>query len=953
MAIAPWSIARFGPFTLDRQRRLLASGQTRVRLGARALDILIALVSRAGEVVSRHDLVTIVWGDVAVEEAGARVHIATLRKALADGQDGARYIINVSGRGYSFVATVLFDDGAVTAELPPPDQAAHPRQLPQPPRPMIGREEAVEAVAEALLARRLVSIVGSGGIGKTSVALAVAERLRATFDATHTAFVDLGAISKPEQVSGAIIAAVGVATAGSDPLAELIAYLSPRRVLIVIDSCEHVVDAVAVLADRIIHGASEVHLLVTSREPLRIDRETVHILRPLAFPEEATPTAATALQTSAVQLFMERAAFAGYDGHLSDSDAPIVSDICRRVDGLALAIELVASRVGTYGIKGLSELLDSNLELQLPGRRTAPSRHRTLESMLDWSFLLLSEPEKQVLTRLSVFVGPFTMPAAAAVARDPGEIDMPVTAIVAGLVDKSLVWVQQIRDTFYYRLPDTTRGYAANRLAEREGATATERRHAVYFADKMVLKALWHRPSVDFQAEAPHLGNIRKALNWGFAAEDRYATGRRLAVAAAPLMLGLWLFAECRQWAMTALRGLDDASGGSTDEARLQEALALSSMHTRGNTGEVRDALERALTLPVADTTEMPQLRLLAGLEIFLTRLGDFEGALTTAKRFSTVADTIGTERERILAQWMLATTFQFSPDHASAAAHYDRGFQLAAGHDDLDGDLFGYNHKLRATIGRSLVLWHRGSPMTARTFAQQAIEEGRQKAHPTNYCMAVVYSVPVLLWSGDSHSWQEDIDRVLDLSERYAMRSYAGVAMALRGEALIANGDALSGIAHLRRAITVLTQERHGIVTPAARRALADGLAAAGLIDEALATIDAAISSARELGQQYWLPDLVLSRAAILKNVSAPRGEYVHALVTSMEMSRAQGSLGRELRAALALARVLAAEGRSTEAAELLHPVMRSFRERVGTEDLAEASRMLAAASIDIGVPA
>src|SRR3984885_8378244 len=475
-------VVSLGPFSLFAAGRLLKKADEPVPLGGRVLDVLIALAERAGEVVPHKELISTVWPGVTVEDANLRAHIAALRKALGDGRDGARYISNISGRGYCFVAPVTRS----SARQPVPITGITPTERVQrlPPRParMVGRDNTVRALAQQLQMWRFVSIVGPGGIGKTTVAISVAHRL---IDGFHGAvfFIDLAALTDPQLVPTAIASALGFAVQSQDPVVSLLAFIGDRRILLVLDNCEHVIGVAAALAECIVSEAPQAHILATSREALQVEGEHVHLLYSLDCPpENAGLTAMEALRYPAAQLFMERAAASGYGAALSDIDAPIVARICRRLDGVALAIELAASRVGSLGICGTAELLDNRFGLLWKGRRTALPRHETLNAMLDWSYSLLSEREKVVLCRLSVFVGDFTRQAAGSVASETEADEADIIDTAANLVAKSLISTTAINASTYYRLLDTTRAYAVAELAERGEADRVARRHAIFYA---------------------------------------------------------------------------------------------------------------------------------------------------------------------------------------------------------------------------------------------------------------------------------------------------------------------------------------------------------------------------------------------------------------------------------------------------------------------------------------
>src|SRR6266481_6439435 len=305
---------------------------------------------------------------------------------------------------------------------------------------------------------------------------------------------------------GAVASALGIMMQAQDPFLSLLAFLGNRRVLLLLDNCEHVIDAAAALAEPVVSEAPQAHILATSREALRVEGEHVHLLYPLDGPlNDVGLTAAEALTFPAVQLFMERAAASGNRSELSDADAPIVAGICRRLVGIALAIELAASRVSSHGIRGTAELLDNRFKLLWRGRRTALPRHQTLNAMLDWSYNLLQERDQVVLCRSSVFVGVFTLKAAISVAGTEAS-DADVADAMASLVAKSLISTTSIGESTYYRLLDTTQDYAAGKLAELGDADNIARHHAIYYSnylghDKVIQSTFGEH---DLLGYAPH-----------------------------------------------------------------------------------------------------------------------------------------------------------------------------------------------------------------------------------------------------------------------------------------------------------------------------------------------------------------------------------------------------------------------------------------------------------------
>jgi len=454
----------FGRFQLSPARRLLLEDGRPIRIGSRALDLLIALVERPGALVSKSELLTRVWPHAVVDDGNLKVHIAAIRRTLTDGQADDTYISTVAGRGYCFVAPVIqsSDPRAPAAA----SSAKPPTNVPKPLTRLIGVEDIIARVSVLTAQHRLITLVGPGGIGKTSVAMAAAAGLAGHY--AHGAwFVDLSAVGDPRCVAEAVGAAIGHVETEGDGFAGLLSVLGDKRMLIVLDNCEHVADAAADLALQVMRSAPGVRILATSREPLGIEGEHLLRLRPLGVPAGASGVkAAEALTLPAIQLFVERAADVLGEFSLGEDDAPMVVEICRRLEGVPLAIEIAAASVEALGLSGIVARLDNPLRLPATRRRMAAPRHRTLRTMLDWSYALLTEAERKVLLRLSVFPGSFTMEEAAMVAADPGDTECEAVDRVVALVAKSLVLPAANGAGPSLRLLATTRAYAGERLAQ-------------------------------------------------------------------------------------------------------------------------------------------------------------------------------------------------------------------------------------------------------------------------------------------------------------------------------------------------------------------------------------------------------------------------------------------------------------------------------------------------------
>jgi predicted ATPase/DNA-binding winged helix-turn-helix (wHTH) protein len=943
----------FGPFRLNSTERMLERDGEPVVVGSREMDILIALVERPGEVLPHRELVARAWRGLVVSDVNLRVCITGLRKALRDGHDSARYIVNVPGRGYSFVAPVARHAASQpamnTAKAPP-----LPSNLPPRLARIVGRDQVVEMLLELLMQRRFVSIVGTGGLGKTTVAIEVAHACIDGFSGS-VYFVDIGGLAGgglaggglpgPDLVVSAVALAVGVVIKSGDPLPDLLRFLSAQRALLVLDSCEPAVDAVAALAERIYEAAPGVHLLTTSREALRAEGEYVHILAPLSVPpaEDLGPEAAR--RFPAMALFIERAEAAGGALTRTDEEAAVIAGICRRLDGIPLAIELAASQVGTHGLSGTARLLDSRFKLYWQGRRTAMPRHQTLQAMHDWGFNLLCDRDRITLRRLGVFLGPFTLQAAQKVALDPPLSEPEVDEAIASLIQKSLIWTATVGGETYLRLLDTTRECAASKLTEAGESTSVARRQGLYYvallesaaSDRGFLEA------VQIPRLAHQINNIRAGLTWSFSTTAELAISVRLAARSAPLFLSLSLLTECRHWCEKGLDALGDDASLSPFRLPLQEALAISAMFTHRNAPDVREAIERGLHL--AEQTGQPwhQLNLLTGMHVFLTRIGDYAGSVLIAERSIQVAQSIGDPGSTVVSETMLGAAYHLRGDQARAQRHYDTAVAESAGLQASALDFFGHDHRMRALYGLARVSWLRGAVDQAVLIARRGIAQAESGGSAVNLCIALLYGATVFIWRGDFEEAAGYVERSQSLAARHALNSFHALGLALSGELAALGGMPREGVHLLRKGLAALEAEQHGLLTPTLERALADALFECGDIDDAVATIDGALARASARGETFDMSEILRTQVRIgLGSRRMPADEAERTLLHAIDIARGQSALGFELRSTLALAQLYAASDRVDEARPLLSSVLREFHEGGDTRELRMAHALL-----------
>ncbi len=499
---------QFGRFELQpRERRLLIDGEA-ATVGPRAFDLLLALVERQGQLVTKTELLDRVWPGLVVEENNLSVQVSSLRKLL-----GGDVIGTVPGRGYRFTAptagappaaagmdatvgaastaslTAPSASPAPSAPLAPASPAALRTNLPSLLTPLIGRDDDLAALHELVANHRLVTVVGAGGMGKTLLAqhLLTARTTRYTHG---VCWVELGPLTDPSQIAPAIAAAVGVPLQGDDPEAALSKALAPLDLLLALDNAEHLLDAVALVVEALLQSAPGVRLIVTSQAPLKLPVERVMRLGTLSLPQGPLP-AAEALAFGAVALFVERAQAVDSRFALTDANAPAVITLCRGLDGLALAIELAAARAPLLGVQKLADSLDARLKLLAGSRnRHAPQRQQTLRAALEWSHGLLAERERIVFRRLAVIVGSLDLQCVQRIASDEQLDEWAVLDALDILVDRSLVAVVQPEDwpAVRYRLLDSPKVFAMELLQQAGEVEAVRQRHAEALRDALLAR---------------------------------------------------------------------------------------------------------------------------------------------------------------------------------------------------------------------------------------------------------------------------------------------------------------------------------------------------------------------------------------------------------------------------------------------------------------------------------
>lgn len=928
----------FGAFVLlPRKQRLLQNGVP-VRIGGRALDILTTLVERPGDVVSKRHLMELVWRDVVVDESNLKVNMASLRRALGDSLDAPRFIATVTGRGYRFIAPVTTIGD--TNQMPnPPAEVKRSHNLPVQLTSIFGRAEAIGSLAKELEQSRLISIVGPGGIGKTTVALAVAElSLNTLKDGVW--LIDLATLKDPLLVPNAIATAVGLGGNSPAMLASLCEFLRGRELLLVLDSCEHVIDSAAACASQVLASAAGVRILATSREPLMLSGERVRRLSGLATPPSpAGMDAESALGYPAVQLFVERASERLESFRLNDADAPTVAEICKRLDGLALAIELAATRIDAFSVGGLLQQLDDRFSV-LMGRRAGPERHRTLAATIDWSYGLLTVDEARLLRAVSVFSGAFDVEGAAAV----GDVSRrDATEALAWLAAKSLISTEIDEDRITYRQLETTRSYCLERLQTDSEYQLIRQRHAEHLCALLErATAEWaQRPAGEWGAlYGRAIDDLRVALTWAGRDLGNRSLRIRLTLSGILLWNHFSLTEECRVYVAQAVRELEEAGFAGTEfEMKLKVWLGGSTMFTQGLKVQAMDTLRRALEIAVHLGNTEYRLRCLIMIGIYELFTGEHEAGLRTVETFVACA---AAEDPSVLTEGEV---------HCGIAELFLGRLRSARerleGLEQRDLRYFGsygvrYLADPRISVRSILtqVQWLTGSPDLALRTAAAALELAHQMGHHLSLNTMLSYACPIFYWRGDL----EECDRHVSMLEEHVMRhgivARRPVSSFYRAALNFSNSHASpENVAAIEQALEDFRRTNHLARMPYYLSVLADAQLRCGRLTDAQATIGTALAVASDQKEGWCLPEVLRVQASVLQAMEAPR-EAEAVLLQSIEQARRVSALSWELRAAIDLAQLWAQKPENARA--VLGAVVRQFHDGLATQDVRRASAAL-----------
>ena len=747
---------RFGRYRLLPGGRSLLADDQAVRLGSRAFDALLVLVEQRERAVPKAELMERVWPRLVVEDNNLQVQIAALRKVL-----GAGAIATIPGRGYRFTLPVEAHEARESPAIPHTPaapvaaQAARHDNLPQMPGPLYGRDRDLAAVGALLDAHALVCVVGAGGIGKTRLAIEVARMRRADYE-DGAWLVELASVGDPTLVGVEVSRVLSLALSGERIDADTLATaLAAQRMLLLLDNCEHLLEAVASLADALSRRAPGVRVLVTSQEPLKLAAERVYRLDPLTVP--ASPALADAEGHGSIALFADRAQAADPRFRLTLENLRAVIEICRRLDGIPLALELAAARVPLLGVEGVRARLDERFHILTGGSRFVLRRHQTLRAALDFSHGLLDERERAVLRRAGIFAGSFGVDLAQAVcahgALDPWE----VLDCLGALVDKSLV-VAETGSTPRLRLLETTRAYALEKLGDAGETGAVLELHAAAMAfavRRMYEDYLDLAPDDWLRRYEPDLDNLRAAIEWSLL----HAPARAIELVGNSLKIWqeLALHPEARRYCALAL-ALIAPDTPAVAAGRLWYAEAM--LAANGMPRRSRDAARNAIALLRDSGDEIV-------FPMSLARLAGWSRGMVSEEQLAALHELEGLERPdwrgqmRWLVPYIQGVVLRTMRRFDEANRCYVRSIGIMRDQGDLHAEL-----RTLVNLAESVLMG--GEAAEAARIAADVRQRLAHSHDPLFYMFASMAQVSALLFTGSLLAAREPLVAAVPLMLRY-----------------------------------------------------------------------------------------------------------------------------------------------------------------------------------------
>ena len=938
---------QFAGFTFCPERQLLTRSGAPVRVGSRALAILHLLVEQRESLVTKRDIFARVWPGVDVGEESIRLNINALRRALGDDQNEQRFIVTDHGRGYRFVAVVTeVGPDATAAGVAFSGRGAG--NLPVRLTSLVGRDETIGQVVAYQAENRLLTLVGPGGIGKTSVAVAVARRVSDDYP-DGAWWVDLAPLEDPHLIPVTLCSLLGVPRSRHDPLDNLSEFLRPRRLLLVLDNCERLVEASAQLATHILAAASEVHVIATSREVLRAAAERIFQLPRLdAPPKNGQGLPATIKRDyPAVRLFIERALTRSMQFDPSEDELELIADICRQLDGNPLAIELAAAAIETAGVGGIAAALDRRFALLTRGYRTSAARHRTLRAVMDWSYDFLPSNTQTVLGRLSVFRGAFTLEAAEEIAQCARIGSWEVIEHLTSLTDKSLVVSDPDQYVPEFRLLETVRAYASEKF--RASGELDLRMQRLTARCLRVFGQALNRSKVGISSAVRvtylrQIDDLRAALDWAFCGESGLRLGVDLVLAAAPTLDSLGLFTEGYQILRSAIARLERSQWGDPQRLmRLYALVAPLSGWISLASHEIGVASRRLLDL--ARDTGSVDFQLSALRSLFLVALlsGQIAAARDHCIQMEEIGLAAGDRYACVVAQQRIGAMCTIMGEHDVALRTFAAMEIDTRPEAPVETIRYFYEPVCMQKSFLARTLWCVGDLESALEEAQGALERANRLGHlPTQFVTLIQAAALIPLWTGPRESATQAVQLCKELAgEDRSRGKYARVFSACWQTKY---GDLGAGNQVLREELLAQGFDINTLAPSQAvfYAALAEGLCQAQAYDEALAVIERALEQARSSAGVWFDSELLRIRACALAGQGAPQSGVASCFEVAQATAREQGALYWELRAAVSHAQYLASLRRSRDAHALLKPVYAQFTQGLELSELCAARELL-----------
>ena len=903
-----------GRFQIDLELRTLWCDSERVPLGSRAFDILAMVAKAGGRLVTKDELMDAVWPNTIVEENNIQVHLSALRKILGADRD---LILTVPGRGYQLVQR--HRAASVAASSPQAPHASHaPAGRPLPPLRMqlVGREADVVQIRSMLAHTRVLTLVGAGGIGKTSLAVEAARQAAADVTEPFTEpvwFVELATLGTRDEVLAAIAQACGLPVEHATPgLAQIASALAGRR-LLVLDNAEHVIEHVAEAVEVLAAMNADLRMLVTSREPLRIMAEAVFRVEPLDVPQPGSADA-DILRRSAVNLFLLRANSMQREVATDSAELRLVGEICRRLDGIPLALELAAARVVTLGVVGVYQRLDDRLAILAGGYRTALPRHQTLRATFDWSFALLDAKSQALFRRSAVFGGVFSFEAMCAVACDASLTVADAIIAISELLAKSLVNVEFDGPVARYRLSESTRAYALDKLQAEGERQELAVRHARYLSQCFITHtAQTVRGNADsaaaLAAALKHtLDDARHAYDWAFSPDGDVQLGVELASTLSAALLDGGMIAECCERATRAVDALDAlpaASIDARDEMRVRAALASALPHVRGSVSKAEQLWCKVYALATERADDAYHARALWGLWTTMISSGNIHASAEFAVRLRQLAQQRENAWQETLADQIAAISQHCLGRHAEAKAELLRTrnrfaeLEYSGQRDNtIAVDPLVY---CNGTLAR--IAWLEGHCGEAMRLVDTLVGLVRPDImEPSLTHTLGASAAPLSLMCGDLGRAAVYLDIMRSQVALHGLDVWRDYCNCLSAHRDILDGQLQRGVALLESSLDALIARGFRRLITLFIAAYAEALVAAGRIDEAVRRLNDTLQFCENNGEMMFVPELwrVLGIAARARRRSADAEAH---FTTAIQMARRQGATMWELRASLSLA--------------------------------------------------